>query len=117
MLLTVLLVSGAILGATAIAGVLMLNQIRQSTNVTNSLQAIFAADSGLEWELYKNFRRANYPQPRFQNADFVTQVSGGGSQIEFRAVGCAGARRETSIAGQCPRVINRSLQLFFVIVR
>lgn len=56
MLITVLAMSGTLLGATAIAGYLMLNQIRQTTDVINSTKAIFAADSGLEWRLYKFFK-------------------------------------------------------------
>lgn len=56
MLVTVLAMSGTLLGATAIAGYLMLNQIRQTTDVVNSTKAIFAADAGLEWRLYKFFK-------------------------------------------------------------
>ena len=56
MLVTVLAMSGTLLGATAIAGYLMLNQIRQTTDTMNSTKAIFAADTGLEWRLYKFFK-------------------------------------------------------------
>lgn len=56
MLMTVLALSSTILGATAIAGLLMLYQIRQSTDIVNSTKAIFAADSGIEWRLYKFFK-------------------------------------------------------------
>ena len=41
MLLAVLVLSGTILGATTIAGLLMLNQLRQATNIGLSMQAIF----------------------------------------------------------------------------
>src|SRR3989338_10873566 len=56
MLLTVLALSGTILGATTIAGLLMVYQIRQSNDIVNSTKAIFAADAGLEWRLYKFFK-------------------------------------------------------------
>ncbi len=56
MLLTVILLSGAILGATSLTGLLVLYQIRQATDVTSSTQAIFAADSGLECALYQHFK-------------------------------------------------------------
>lgn len=56
MLITVLTLSGTILGATAISGLLMLYQIRQSSDTINSTKAIFAADTGLEWRLYKFFK-------------------------------------------------------------
>ncbi|MDD5430644.1 MAG: hypothetical protein PHP03_00205 [Candidatus Pacebacteria bacterium] len=53
MLLTILMLSGTIIGAVAIGGYMMISQIRQSTDVINSAKAIFAADAGLEWRLYK----------------------------------------------------------------
>ncbi len=56
MLVTVLALSGTILGATTIAGLLMLYQIRQSTDAVNSAKAVFAADAGMEWGLYKFFK-------------------------------------------------------------
>lgn len=52
MILTVLTLGGALLGATTIAGLLMLYQIRQGADVNHSARAIFAADAGLEWGLY-----------------------------------------------------------------
>lgn len=56
MLLTVVVIGGLLLSASAIAGLLMLYQIRQSTDIINSTKAIFAADTGIEWELYKCFK-------------------------------------------------------------
>ena len=117
MILTVLIVSGTILGATTIAGILMLNQIRQATNVEHSLQAIFAADAGLEWELYNNFV-GSYDKPEMNKANFVTEVIGRDNSIEFRSVGCAGALIEGEVpAHLCSRKVNRSLQLLFEEVR
>jgi hypothetical protein len=52
MLLAVLALGGAILGATTIAGLLMLYQIRATTDSQNSAKAIFAADAGVEWSLF-----------------------------------------------------------------
>lgn len=116
MILTVLIVSGAVLGLTGIAGALMLNQIRQSINIEHSLQAIFAADAGLEWQLYNNFVDSGYPQSEIGRAAFVTQIIPKETEIEVRSVGCAGAEVENPPAGGCPRSINRSLQLFFELV-
>lgn len=56
MILAVLTLGGAILGVTAIAGLLMLYQIRQSTDFQNSAKSVFAGDSGVEWSLYSYFR-------------------------------------------------------------
>ncbi len=55
MLLTVLALGGAILGATSIAGLLMLYQIRATTDTAHSAQAVFAADAGTEWAEYVYF--------------------------------------------------------------
>jgi hypothetical protein len=55
MILTVLALGGAVLGATTIAGLLMLYQIRETTDLANSAKAIYAADSGIEWSLFNWF--------------------------------------------------------------
>lgn len=52
MILTVLTLGGALLGATTIAGLLMLYQVRQGADVGQSAKALFAADAGVEWGLY-----------------------------------------------------------------
>jgi hypothetical protein len=52
MLLMVLSIGGTILGATTIAGILMLYQIRSATDFTNSAKAVFAADAATEWAQY-----------------------------------------------------------------
>ena len=112
MLLTVLIVSGTILGATAIAGLLMIYQLRQVTNFGYSVQAFFAADSGLEWKLYQ-----------LKDEDRPAPVMSGESNSDFRAfgdanstiniVGCAGAVLDNANPNLCPRAINRSLGIVF----
>ena len=52
MLIAVLSLGGAMLGATTVAGLLILLQIRQTTDTLNSAKAIFAADAGVEYALY-----------------------------------------------------------------
>lgn len=77
MLATVLILSGTILGATTIAGILMLYQVRQSTNIGNSAKAIFAADTGLEYEFYRKYKDAGYAAPIMTNgASFATTLVG-----------------------------------------
>jgi hypothetical protein len=113
MLLTVLIVSGTILGATTIAGLLMVYQMRQATNFGQSLQALFAADTGLEWQLYRKFQKDDYPEPVFSpeaNASFVTTYNASSS---LQSVGCAGALIENARAGGCPRPVNRAFELIF----
>ena len=53
MLITILALGGTILGATTIAGVLMIYQIRQATDLKLSSKAIFAADAAIEWANYQ----------------------------------------------------------------
>lgn len=76
MLITSLVLSGALLGATAIAGLLTLYQLRQGSDMANSTKAIFAADAGLEWRLYRFFKTDKScdcsspdqcPEPEFSN--------------------------------------------------
>lgn len=52
MLIAVLALGAAILGATTVAGLLTLYQIRATTDTANSAKAIFAADAGTEWALF-----------------------------------------------------------------
>lgn len=113
MLLTVLIVSGTILGATTIAGLLMVYQMRQATNFGESLQALFAADTGLEWQLYRKFQKSDYPEPVLSpdtNASFVTVLDGTNS---IQSVGCAGTIIENAREGGCPRPVNRAFKLIF----
>ncbi len=56
MLITSLVLSSTLLGATTIAGLLMLYQLRQGSDIANSTKAIYAADAGLEWRLYRFFK-------------------------------------------------------------
>lgn len=92
MLLTILILGGSILGASAIAGYLMLLKVRSVSDITNSAKAIFAADAGIEWELYRQFKTAGYAKPSFSNgANFMTTNDGqkiksiGNSNNIFRA--------------------------------
>ena len=105
MLLTVLALSGTILGATTIAGLLMLYQIRQSTDASNSTKAIYAADAGIEWELYRFFQEPNYPKPTFANqSDFDITCSStlttepGGATIETVVIKSTGKAANNSRA-------------------
>lgn len=52
MILSIILLGGLLLGASAVAGLLTVFQIRQSNSAVYSTQAIFAADAGLEWASY-----------------------------------------------------------------
>ena len=113
MLLAGLLISGTILGATTIAGLLMLYQLRQATNVGYSLQALFAADSGLEWKLYQEIVNPSYPVPVMSPKSNSQFLASGSLQDSIRSVGCAGPLLPSDNPELCPRPINRAFQLFF----
>ena len=101
MLLTVLILGGTILGATTIAGYLMLQKIQIASNITNSTRAIFGADSGLEWEMYRKFVNAGQEKPVFSNGvTFATVVNEDGSSI--KSIGISGKT-------------NRALEVNFVV--
>lgn len=53
MVLTVMLLSGAVLGATAIVGLLMIYEIRNAVDIINSAKALAAADAGIQCALMK----------------------------------------------------------------
>ncbi|MBU6500320.1 MAG: hypothetical protein KGJ89_00625 [Patescibacteria group bacterium] len=61
MILASMALGGALLGISALAGLLMTYQIRQTTDLTNSTKSIMAADSGVEWGLYQYFHPSSPP--------------------------------------------------------
>lgn len=93
MLIAVLSLGGAILGATTVAGLLTLYQIRATTDSANSAKAIFAADAGIEWAQFDHYcttdflpdgstrcpsvnaGASDYPSPTFQGSGAVITAS------------------------------------------
>ena len=74
MLLAVLTLGATMLGATTIAGLLMLYQIRQTSDFGNSAKAVFAADAGTEWAFYNYFQQSGQSGvslPQFSNGATV----------------------------------------------
>ncbi len=79
MVLTVLALGGTILGATTIAGLLMLYQVRQSTDLGNSAKAIFAADAGMEQAFYNLFCGSDDSKQGYCPAPAFSKFSNGAS--------------------------------------
>lgn len=97
MLVTVLTLSGTMLAVTAIAALLMIYQARQSVDAVNSAKAIFAADAGLEFQLFKSFRSgqcavASQSENGFDNgaAYAATCVQSAPKIVTIRSQGTAG---------------------------
>lgn len=87
MLLTVLILGSAILSASAIAGYMMVLKIRSSSDIANSSKSIYAADSGIEWELYKHSKDPNQRAPEMSNGSSFEYSENDGI---IRVVGSAG---------------------------
>lgn len=73
MILTTILVSGIMVSASAIAGLLMFYQLRQSNDAYASNIAMFAADAGLEASLSCYYNTPGFPSVN----DTCYEVSGG----------------------------------------
>lgn len=102
MILSVLVLGGTILGATVIAGLLMVYQLRATSDAANSAKAIFAADTGIEWMLYQFAKPSSTdPEPALSNgASFTATCYNSSSSavdcrdpsvVTFRSVGKAGS--------------------------
>lgn len=87
LILTVLALGGALLGATAIAGLLTTYQIRQTTDLANSARAIFAADAGIEWGLYNFFCSLN---PAKSCPLSSVPIFGNGAVLDVKCVTASG---------------------------
>ena len=72
MLIAVLALGWAMLGATTIAGFLMAYQIRDTTDFVNSARSVFAADGGTEWALYQFYVDTSTPMFVMSNGATTT---------------------------------------------
>lgn len=122
MLIAVLSLGGAILGATTVAGLLTLYQIRATTDTANSAKAIFAADAGMEWALFNYYCGINTSstqcqsglplQPTFSGSGATTTV---GCYNNYAATGTAIACNNTStVAAISTGIANGSERAFFI---
>lgn len=103
MLITSLVLASTLLASTTIAGLLMLYQLRQGSDIANSTKAIYAADSGLEWRLYHFFKvdgrtccqsGEQCREPEFTNGakvstSCVSTPVGGSQSVIMRSTGIA----------------------------
>ncbi len=126
MLIAVLSLGGAILGATTVAGLLTLYQIRATTDTANSAKAIFAADAGVEWTLFNHYCVAagrcvgygngtDYPMPSFITANGATPSLTVDCYVAPDASGatttCSNASTTTAISSG---IANGSERAFFL---
>ncbi|OGY57393.1 MAG: hypothetical protein A3C03_00735 [Candidatus Colwellbacteria bacterium RIFCSPHIGHO2_02_FULL_45_17] len=96
MILTVMILTSAILSATAISALLVLFQLRQASDIKASMQAIFAADAGVECIFYErlgpggeNYSNCNTSEIGFINgASYAVTFDESGEN--FKSIGRAG---------------------------
>lgn len=76
------------LGVTTIAGFITLQKIRTATDIVDSTKAIYAADAGIEWWLYKTYAsQGDVILPNFTNGASVSVEDV--SENEVRSIGNA----------------------------
>ncbi len=110
MLMTIVALGGSILGATTIAGLLMVYQIRQASDLNDSTRAIFAADTGLEWGIYQYLNPGQGSAPILANGAAFTLTCYDANQA---AVACTDEKvkniRSVGKSGQ----VSRAFELNF----
>ncbi len=110
MILTVLALGGAILGATTIAGLLMVYQIRQASDLNDSTKAIFAADSGIEWGIYQYLYPGKGSAPQFSNGASSTVAC---FDANMASVACSDAGTKLIRSTGESNRISRAFELSF----
>jgi hypothetical protein len=127
MLIAVLALGGAILGATTVAGLLTLYQIRATTDTTDSAKAIFAADAGVEWALFNHYCATtnpprcvlssgqDYPSPSFATANNITPAMSVNCYASYDTSGSSTLCSDPStVAAISSGIANGSERAFFV---
>lgn len=104
MLITVLILGGTILGASAIAGLMTTYRLRQSSDAKDSALAIFAADAGLERAFYRCFKQA---VPDCSDFDSTTDPLSNGAEYSVKFI--TGPTSEIHSVGSRGRV-SRALR-------
>ena len=87
LLLTMIILSAGMLIAMLIAAIVVI-QFKLSSDVNNSTIAIYAADSGVEWQLYQIRSGASVPAPTMSNgATISTTVTGSAPNFTIKSLG------------------------------
>jgi len=94
--MTILALGGTMLGATTIAGLLMLYQVRQAVDLKLSNKAVFAADTAVEWG---NYQYIITPTP--SSSHFFNDGPNGQQLTQWAAV-CYEYNPTTTLASEVP---------------
>lgn len=91
LLLTMIILSAAMLIAMLIATIVVV-QLKLSSDVGQSVIAVYAADSGMEWQLYQIRNGVSVPAPTMSNgATISTTVTGSSPNFTIKSLGSFGA--------------------------
>lgn len=90
LLLTVIIISIVLLIATLISNI-VITQLKLAGDINDSVIAIYAADSGVEWQLYQIRYGASVPAPVMSNgASISTTIIGSYPNFTIRSLGLYG---------------------------
>lgn len=113
MILTVLVLSSAVLALSGIGGYMMLIRLRVSSDITNTTKAIYIADAGIECEAFNHFKNAgalNCNSAPYNIFMYTAGVADPGASYDTAYVaGPPGYARSTGTY----RNVNRSFRLDF----
>lgn len=119
MLLIVLVLGSAIVGAASLSALLTTYGLKQITRAQESAQAIFAADTGVEWALYQRF--GNCKNPRQANprcpppAEYDAPFPETGARFELVEVRSGAPREERwfSVGTNSTGSVSRAMEITF----
>ncbi|KKS44830.1 hypothetical protein A2567_02310 [Candidatus Azambacteria bacterium RIFOXYD1_FULL_42_11] len=87
LLFTMIILAFVLLTAVLIVDIVIV-QLKLSGDINDSLVAIYAADSGVEWQLYQIRKGQSIPSPIFVNGAAVeTTVTGSAPNFTIKSLG------------------------------
>ena len=87
LLLTIIIISVVLLIATLISNI-VITQLKLAGDINDSTTAIYAADSGAEWQLYQIRQGTSVPAPTMSNGATVSAtVTGSSPNFTIKSLG------------------------------
>ncbi|MBI4919734.1 hypothetical protein HY838_00300 [Candidatus Azambacteria bacterium] len=87
LLITVVIISAVLLMVVFISNI-VITQLRLAGDIADSAAAIYAADSGIEWQLYRIRKGVAVPSPSMSNgAEISTTVTGDYPNFTIKSLG------------------------------
>ena len=86
LLITVVIVSAVMLMTALIANIVA-TQLKMASDISSSVSAIYAADSGVEWQLYQIKKGVSVSAPAINGATISTIVTGSAPNFTIKSLG------------------------------